>query len=70
MKLAAALAELNLGEGNILLAGREYDSDAFEIEVVARGAWANIKPMPNRKRQPSSEACSLGQKQQQSVVPD
>ncbi|HEX8214353.1 MAG TPA: IS5 family transposase [Allosphingosinicella sp.] len=41
-----------LGEGNVLLADRAYDSDALRIEMAARGAWANIPPMPNRKRRP------------------
>lgn len=37
----------------MLLADRAYDSDALRIEMAARGAWANIKPMPNRKRRPA-----------------
>lgn len=41
-----------LGDGDVLLADRAYDSDALRIEMAARGAWANIKPMPNRKRRP------------------
>lgn len=39
-------------EGDVLLADRAYDSDALRIETVARGAWANIRAMPNRKRRP------------------
>lgn len=35
-----------LGDGNIP-ADRAYDSDALRIETAARGAWANIKAMPN-----------------------
>ena len=42
-----------LGEGDVLLADRAYDSDALRLELEARGAWANIKPMPNRKRRPA-----------------
>lgn len=42
-----------LGDKNILLADRAYDSDALRTEMAARGAWANIKPMPNRKRRPA-----------------
>jgi transposase len=38
--------------GDILLADRAYDSDALRIEMTQRGAWANIKPMPNRKNIP------------------
>ncbi|MFK4875385.1 IS5 family transposase [Novosphingobium sp. ZW T3_23] len=41
-----------IGDGDVLLADRAYDSDALRIEMAARGAWANIKPMPNRKRRP------------------
>ena len=41
-----------VGEGDILLADRAYDSDALRIEMAARGAWANIRAMPNRKRRP------------------
>ena len=32
----------------ILLADRAYDSNALRDAMQARGAWANIKPMPNR----------------------
>jgi transposase len=45
-----------LGEGDVLLADRAYDSDALRTEMAARGAWANIKPMPNRKRRPAFSA--------------
>ena len=45
-----------LGEGDVLLADRAYDSDALRAEMAARGAWANIKPMPNRKRRPAFSA--------------
>ena len=34
--------------GQILLADRGYDSDALRASMAERGAWANIKPMPNR----------------------
>ena len=34
--------------GQILLADRAYDSDALRLEMGARGAWANVKPMPRR----------------------
>ena len=43
----------SVGAGDILLADRAYDSDALRIEMEARGAWANIPPMPNRKRRPA-----------------
>jgi transposase len=45
-----------LGEGDVLLADRAYDSDALRLAMAARGAWANIKPMPNRKRRPAFSA--------------
>jgi transposase len=42
-----------LGEGNILLADRAYDSDALRKTLTERGAWANVKPMPNRVNVPA-----------------
>ena len=45
-----------VGDGDILLADRAYDSDALRIEMAARGAWANIKPMPGRRRKPAFSA--------------
>ena len=42
-----------LGEGQILLADRAYDADELRISLKQRGAWANIKPMPNRKNIPA-----------------
>jgi transposase len=41
-----------LVEGQTLLADRAYDSDALRKSLDERGAWANIKPMPNRKNVP------------------
>ena len=43
----------NLANGQILLADRAYDSDALRANLAARGAWANVKPMPNRKNVPA-----------------
>lgn len=40
-------------EGTILLADRAYDSDALRQTLDERGAWANIKPMPQRRRVPA-----------------
>jgi len=37
-----------IAAGNILLADRAYDSDALREEMAGRGAWANIRSMPNR----------------------
>jgi len=42
-----------LGTGQILLADRAYDSDALRNSLAARGAWANIKPMPGRVNIPA-----------------
>ena len=39
--------------GHILLADRGYDSDALRSKMAERGAWANIKPMPNRVNVPA-----------------
>lgn len=39
--------------GQILLADRAYDSDALRQTLAARGAWANVKPMPGRKNIPA-----------------
>ncbi len=43
-------------EGQILLADRAYDSDEIRQSLAERGAWANIKPMPNRKTVPAFSA--------------
>jgi len=40
----------SLQRGQILLADRAYDSDQLRLSLAQRGAWANIKPMPGRKR--------------------
>ena len=45
-----------LGEGQILLADRGYDSDALRARLEKQGAWGNIKPMPNRVNIPSFSA--------------
>ena len=42
-----------LGEGQILLADRGYDSDALRARLARQGAWGNIKPMPHRVNVPS-----------------
>jgi len=39
--------------GNILLADRAYDCDALRQTLTARGAWANVKPMPRRRNIPA-----------------
>jgi transposase len=45
-----------LGAGQILLADRAYDSDALRASLAERGAWANVKPMPNRVNVPAFSA--------------
>jgi transposase len=54
----ASAADLlaGLGEGQILLADRGYDSDKLRSDLAERGAWANVKPMPNRKNVPAFSA--------------
>ncbi|WP_428030634.1 IS5 family transposase [Ancylobacter sp.] len=42
-----------LVDGQTLLADRAYDSDELRQSLRERGAWANIKPMPNRKNVPA-----------------
>ena len=42
-----------LGEGDVLLADRAYDSDAMRATLAKRGAWVCVKPMPNRKNIPT-----------------
>jgi transposase len=39
--------------GQILLADRAYDSNAIRESMDARGAWANIRPMPHRLTPPA-----------------
>jgi len=45
-----------IGAGQILLADRAYDSDALRETLAARGAWANVKPMPRRVNIPAFSA--------------
>jgi len=42
-----------IGSGQTLIADRAYDSDDLRRTLSARGAWANIKPMPRRINVPS-----------------
>ena len=37
-----------IGRGDVLLADRAYDCNALRQTLAARGARANVKPMPNR----------------------
>ena len=43
----------HLADGQILLADRAYDSDKRRKNLEDKGAWANIRPMPNRKNIPA-----------------
>jgi transposase len=47
-KAAEGLLNL-LGDGDILLADKAYDSNAIRAMAAARGAWANIPTKKNRK---------------------
>lgn len=51
-KSAADMLE-TLDGGQILLGDAAYDSDALRATVSARGAWANVKPMPQRTTTPA-----------------
>ncbi|WKW50547.1 IS5 family transposase [Rhodomicrobium lacus] len=42
--------------GAILLADRAYDSDGLRHALEQRGAWGNIRLMPNRKKRPAFSA--------------
>ena len=42
----------SLEAGDILLADAAYDSDALRQDLAARGAWANVKPLRNRRAKP------------------
>jgi transposase len=46
----------DLSQGQILLADRAYDADELRQSLKRRGAWANIKPMPNRRNIPAFSA--------------
>ena len=43
----------DIGADQVLLADRAYDSDGLRKTLAERGAWANIKPMPNRLNVPA-----------------
>ena len=38
------------------MADRAYNGDAMRQALASRGAWANVKPMPNRKNIPAFSA--------------
>jgi transposase len=39
--------------GQMLLADRAHDSDLLRQTLAARGAWADVKPMPGRLHPPA-----------------
>jgi transposase len=41
-----------LGRGDLLLADRAYDSNALRETLAARGARANVRPVPHRLKPP------------------
>jgi len=43
----------SLMPGSILLADRAYDADKLRAAIAAKGALANIPPMPQRVRRPA-----------------
>ena len=43
----------DVGERQILLADRAYDSNALREAMTNQGAWANIKPMAHRLEPPA-----------------
>jgi transposase len=43
----------SLRKGNVLLADRAYDSNALRERLAGRGAWANIRAMPQRLDPPA-----------------
>lgn len=45
--------------GQVLLADRAYDSDLLRDRLRERGAWGNIRLMPNRKNRPAFSAWLL-----------
>jgi transposase len=53
-----------IGAGQTLLADRAYDSDGLRDTLAARGAVANIKLMPTRKRFPAFDPALYKQRNQ------
>lgn len=45
-----------IGEGQILLADRAYDSNALRETLATQGGWANVRAMPNRRHPPAFSA--------------
>ena len=45
--------------GQVLLADRAYDSNSLRETMIARGAWANIRPMAHRVQRPALDRKSV-----------
>ena len=45
-----------IGKDQVLLADRAYDSNALRDKLGERGAWANIRPLANRRDKPAFSA--------------
>jgi transposase len=45
-----------IGKDQVLLADRAYDSNALREKLGERGAWANIRPLANRRDKPAFSA--------------
>ena len=52
-KRALSCSRTAPARGQRLLADSAYDSDELRDKLTARGAWGNIRPMPNRVRHPA-----------------
>jgi transposase len=46
----------SLSAGDVLLADRAYDADYLREAIAAKGAWANIPAMPQRRQKPAFSA--------------
>lgn len=53
---SAANMLTDIRDDQVLLADRAYDSDALRQSLAEQGAWANIKPLQNRKNVPAFSA--------------
>jgi transposase len=61
---SAADMYASIGAGQTLLADRAYDSDGLRDTLAERGAIANIRPMPTRKRWPHFDPILYRQRNQ------
>lgn len=61
---SAADMYASIGAGQTLLADRAYDSDGLRSTLAERGAIANIRLMPTRKRRPDFDPVLYRQRNQ------